>query len=138
MLNEDGIKAKDIYGIALAGFFVVMLIVGTIWGIAALIQEYNVWSASKDGQAQLAQADWNRQIAVREADAKMQAASELAQADVIRAQGVAKANQIIGQSLNNNESYLTWLFINNLTETKNQVIYVPTEGSLPILEAGKR
>ena len=61
-----------------------------------------------------------------------------AQGEVIRADGVAKANKIIGQSLKNNEDYLRYLWIHSMGDTKNQVIYVPTETGLPILEAGKR
>lgn len=49
-----------------------------------------------------------------------------------------KANEIIGDSLKDNEAYLRWLWIEELSTTQNQVIYVPTESGLPILEAGKR
>lgn len=59
----------------------------------------------------------------------------LAQAEVERAKGVAKANKIIGDSLKDNEAYLRYLFVNNLADTKDQVIYIPTEAGLPILEA---
>ena len=48
------------------------------------------------------------------------------------------ANKIIGDSLQNNEAYLRYLFVNNLADTKDQVIYVPTAAQLPILEADKR
>lgn len=70
--------------------------------------------------------------------AKMDAATLLAGAEVERAKGVAKANQIIGDSLKNNEDYLRYLFVNNLEHTSNQVIYVPTEANLPILEATRK
>ncbi|MDX1941448.1 MAG: hypothetical protein SFU99_12900 [Saprospiraceae bacterium] len=101
----------------------------------AVYSKYNVWSSGLAGEAELKQADWNRQIAVREAQAKEQAAVSLAQAEVERAKGVAQANKIIGDSLRNNEDYLRYLWINNLENEKNQVIYVPTEANLPILEA---
>ncbi len=51
--------------------------------------------------------------------------------------GVARANEIIGKSLEGNEAYLRYLWINGLEQNPNAVIYVPTEGSLPILEAGR-
>jgi hypothetical protein len=51
---------------------------------------------------------------------------------------VAKANQIIGQSLKDNEAYLRYLWIDKVDSTKGQIIYVPTEAGLPILEAGRR
>ncbi len=59
----------------------------------------------------------------------------LAQAEIERAKGVAEANRIIGDSLKNNDSYLRYLWIDNIHNTSNQIIYIPTEASLPILEA---
>lgn len=99
---------------------------------------YNVWQQDLAGKAALARATQDRQIAVLEALAKKEAASNLADAEIERAKGVAKANQIIGDSLRNNEEYLRYLWIDGLQQNKSQVIYVPTEANLPILEAGKR
>jgi len=87
----------------------------------------------------LARAEGNRKIVIQEALAKKEAANYLSDAEILRAKGVAEANKIIGESLKNNESYLRYLWINNLDHsTEKQVIYVPTETNLPILEAGKR
>ena len=74
-----------------------------------------------------------------DSEAKKQSAQSFADAEVIRAQGVAKANAIIGQSLKDNEAYLRYLWISKLSdaEGKGQVIYVPTEAGLPILEANR-
>lgn len=99
---------------------------------------YNVWQQNLAGKASLARATQDRQIAVQEALAKKESASMLAEAEVERAKGVAKANQIIGDSLRNNEEYLRYLWIDGLQQNKSQIIYVPTEANLPILEAGKR
>jgi len=98
---------------------------------------YQVWHAQKAGEAELAQADQNRQIAVAQARAKAESAHFEADAEVTRATGVAKANEIIGKSLQGNEAYLRYLWINGLEQNKNAVIYVPTETNLPILEAGR-
>lgn len=100
--------------------------------------QYNVYEQRLQGEAELERANYSKQVAVQEANAKMASASLLAQAEVERAKGVAKANQIIGDSLHNNEDYLRYLFVNNLEHTQNQVIYVPTEANLPILEATRR
>jgi len=101
---------------------------------------YNVYSARMSGEAELAQATQNRQIAVQEAQAKAEAAVQLAQAEVNRAKGVAQANQIIADSLKGNEAYLRYLWITEVAGNNKgaSVIYVPTEANLPILEAGKR
>jgi predicted aminopeptidase len=99
---------------------------------------YNVYSSKKQGEALLAHAQASKEVAVAEAKAKMESATLLAQADTIRAHGVARSNEIIGNSLRNNEAYLHWLWIDNIEKNPNAVIYVPTEANLPILEAGSR
>lgn len=103
-----------------------------MWGCP----HYNVYQQQKEGEALLAHAQSSREVAVAEAKAKMESASLLAQADVMRAEGAAKANKIIGDSLKDNEAYLRYLWIQNLENSKeHQVIYIPTEAGLPILEA---
>lgn len=95
-----------------------------------------VWQNSKTGEGELARAEFNRQIETCEANAKKESSKALADAEVIRAEGVAKANKIIGDSLANNEGYLRYLYITNLAESSNKtIVYIPTEGSLPILES---
>jgi predicted aminopeptidase len=109
-----------------------ILLAGGLYGCP----QYNVYQQRLQGEAELARADYNRQVAVREAQAKKDAASLLADAEVARAKGVAQANQIIGESLKNNEAYLKYLWITDVTGNKAPtVIYVPTEANLPILEA---
>ena len=117
------------------------VIAAVILFIAALIYgypQYKVWQQRLAGQAELARAEQNRKIAIQEAEAKKESARALAEAEVIRAEGVAKANSIIGESLRGNESYLRYLWIQTLNDNPQNVIYVPTEAGLPILEAGKR
>ena len=96
---------------------------------------YNVWSQSLQGKAELQKAEYTRQVAVLEAQAKKDSAQQLADAEVIRASGVAKANQIIGDSLKDNREYLQYLYITGLEEGSNKgnvTIYVPTEGGMPV------
>jgi predicted aminopeptidase len=99
---------------------------------------YNVYQQKMEGEAILAHAQSSREVAVAEAKAKMESAALLAQADTIRAHGVARSNAIIGESLKNNDAYLYWLWIDNIENNPNAVIYIPTEANMPILEAGKR
>lgn len=124
------------------GSLIVILVVVLILAIASYFVFFspmiNVWQQGLQGEAELKRAEWNRQIVIKEAEAKKQAAKMLAEAEVERARGVAEANKIIGHSLEGNESYLRYLWIHNLEQGQNQVIYVPTEAGLPILEAGKR
>ena len=58
-----------------------------------------------------------------------------AEIEIARAQGVAKSNEIIAASIN--ENYLRYQWIEGLKKNQNTVIYVPTESNLPILEAGR-
>lgn len=100
--------------------------------------QYAVYNQRLEGEAVLARAEYTRRVAVLEAQAKLDSAAKLAEAEIARAKGVAQANQIIGQSLQNNEAYLRYLWIDRLDSTRGQIIYVPTEAGLPILEAGRR
>ena len=129
---------KDLISAILAVLIAPILILAVVFGGMAIYAKYNLWSSALEGEAELRKADWNRQISVREAQAKKDAAVLLAQAEVERAKGVAQANRIIGESLKGNEEYLHYLWIDSLEHTKDRVIYVPTETNLPILEAGKR
>lgn len=101
--------------------------------------QYNVYRQRLDGQAQLAHAQASKEVAVAEAKAKMESSTLLAQAEVERAKGVAQANQIIGQSLKDNDSYLRYLWITEVAgkDIDKTVVYIPTENNLPILEAGR-
>ena len=119
--------------------FVVLLVIGIILGFMFGIPVYKVWSSSKAGEAELAQAEYNRQIIVRTAQAKKDSSQLEADAEVIRAGGVAKANEIVANGLGGPEGYLRYLYIHMLSEQQDkQIIYIPTEAGLPILEAGKR
>ncbi len=123
--------------VALAGIFSTVLVIGIIWGACALGREYDVWAQGKLGEAELAHAESNRQIKTLEAKALMESSRHLADAEVIRARGVAEANKIIGDSLQGNEGYLRYLWITGLECKNKEVIYIPTEANLPILEAGR-
>lgn len=112
---------------------IVLLFVLIIWGW----QTFRVYSAGQAGKAELAQAEYNRQIKVREAQALKDAALLQAEAEIERAKGIAEANRIIAGSLQGNESYLRYLWIDKLSDNPN-VIYVPTEAGLPILEASRK
>lgn len=114
---------------------VLFLLIGGVGGCMRYYPTYKVYQQKLEGEAELAKANYSKQVGVQEAIARRDSAKMLAQAEVERAKGVAQANKIIGDSLHNNEDYLRYLFVMNLENTKDQVIYVPTEANLPILEA---
>lgn len=115
----------------------IVLLIALTFGGCWAVPQYNVYSQRLDGEAELAKANYSKQVAVQEANAKKDSAVLLAEAEVLRAEGVAKANKIIGDSLKDNEAYLRYLWISEMTQTKDQIIYVPTEANLPILEANR-
>lgn len=112
---------------------VVLFICGMMFGMPT----YRVWEQNKEGEAELARAEQNRQIAIQEAKAKEESAKSLANAEVIRARGVAEANKIIGDSLTNNDAYIHYLWIEALRESNSDVIYIPTEAGIPITESAR-
>lgn len=104
------------------GLAVVLLLSTTVTGYMAIMPEYRLYKASVE-----------KRILVEQAKAEADASVEEARAEVERARGTAEANKIVADSIT--EPYLRYLYINNLKNTKNQVIYLPTEAGLPILEA---
>ena len=123
-----------IIGVGVVGFIIVLIL-----GAMFAYPQYHVYSQRLEGQAQLAHAQASKEVAVAEAKAKMESAELLAQAEVARAKGVAQANQIIGESLKDNDSYLRYLWITEVAgkDIDKTVVYIPTEANLPLLEAGR-
>ena len=111
--------------------------VGIVLLLALLLgwPQYRVYQQRLAGEARLAEAQSSRQVAILEARAKKESAISLAEAEVIRAEGAAKANRILQDSLGGPEGYLRYLQIQALEETKASLIYVPTEAGLPVTEA---
>lgn len=127
----DGLKG---FLIALGALLLLGLIALGMWGCPA----YSVYSSEKAGQANYAKAEKDRQIKVLEAQAELDASKLKAQAEVERARGVAGANAIIADGLKGNEMYLRYLWIDKVAgSTNREIVYVPTEAALPILEAGR-
>ena len=101
-----------------------------------VVPKWGVYKNRLGGQAELAQAEYNRRIAVVTAEAERDAAHAKKQAAITRAEGIAEANRIIGESIT--PQYIQWLWVEGLHEGNNEVIYVPTEANLPILEAMRK
>ena len=130
MDNEDADSTDIVIGvICIAVVFLLIAAILVGWPL------YNVWSKEKKGQAALKESEWSKQIAIEEAKAKKESAGLLAEAEIERAKGVAEANKIIGESLKNNDAYLRYLWIQGLQDGSSEIIYIPTEANLPILEA---
>lgn len=136
-MSRDSEGLAGLVALCIVGLVVLLLVGGAVGGGCYYGPQYQVYQQRLSGQAKLAEAESSRQIATQEAHAKMDSAAMLAKAEIERAKGVAEANRIIGDSLAGNEAYLRYLWIHNLEAGGHDVIYVPTEGQLPILEAGR-
>jgi hypothetical protein len=136
-MNIEEISISRIASFVCSIFAFALLLMIFCFGWSAIYHNYTVWSEGKNGEAELARAESNRKIKTLEARALMDSSKHLADAEVIRAKGVAEANKIIGDSLKGNEGYLRYLWIQGLQTNQMQVVYVPTEAGLPILEAGR-
>jgi len=115
--------------VAAIGLACVVIIAGLAFGLP----QYLVWTKTLNGKAQLQEAEYTRQVAVLEAQAKKDSAQQLAEAEIIRAQGVAKANSIIGESLKDNPAYLQYLWITEGEKDSNRTVYmIPSNGGAPV------
>lgn len=114
-------------------FMGVLCVVGVVAGLMWGIPTYSVWSREMSGRAQLAEAEWNRQIQIREAEANLESEKLNAQSEVERAKGAAQAIEIEAGTLT--PEYIQYLWVRQLSLAQSQLIYVPTEAGLPVLEA---
>lgn len=126
-------------------------IIALLWALALTVfivlfggayyvwKNVQVWAAEQNGRAILAEAEFSRQARVEEARARANAAELEGQAELTRAEFAARANAALAEGLGGPEAYLRYLYIRMLEEQGNsgQVIYIPTEAGMPILEAGR-
>ena len=112
------------------------LIIGGVGSCMYIRPKYNVWSQEMAGKAEFAKAEQNRKIKIEEARANLEAEKLNAQAEIERAKGAAKAIEIENGSIT--PTYIQYLWVRQQADLGDKtVIYIPTEGNLPILEAGR-
>lgn len=121
------------------GSVIAIVVIGVLVLIG--LPTYNVYSKQMQGKAAYEQAVQDRRIRVLEAQAALDSAQLTAQAEVARARGTNEANRIMAESLGGPDNYLRWSYIHMLEETAGkpgrEIIYIPTEASMPILEASR-
>ena len=105
-----------------------------LWGCP----QYGVWRAEMNGKAELSNAEYAKQVMVQEANANLEAERLNAEAEVVRAQGAADARNVEGLGMTS-EEYIQYLWVKKLSLAESSVIYLPSEGGLPVLtlDAGK-
>ena len=110
------------------GVIVALVVIG---GLMFGVPWYRVWNAGMSGKAALMQAEQEKQIAVETAKAEVEAAK-------LRAEAIA----LVGKASQQYPEYRQQEFIGAFGEAiksgqVEQIIYVPTEANIPIVEAGR-
>ena len=119
---------SETMGMAIMVMIGIILLIGSMFAIPA----WNVWRSGLSGEADLKKATQTRQIQIEQARGEKEAA-------VLRAEAI----KIVGQATKDFPEYRQQEFIGGFAEALkegkiNQVIYVPTEAMIPIMEAGKK
>ena len=70
---------ENFIGTSFVSLIIIILLCGLLYGCP----QYDVYASRLSGQAQLAEAESNRKIAIEEAEAKKQSAQALSEAEVI-------------------------------------------------------
>mgnify|MGYP003959257965 CR=1 FL=1 len=140
---------KELKSVIITLSIILAFIIGIVSVSMYVFPKYRIYKQDLRGQAELREKEWTKKVLVEEAKAERDSASLYAEASIVkatgwanaeveRAKGVAEANEIIGESLKENEEYLKYLWVKGLQDGSSEVIYIPTEANMPILEAGKR
>jgi hypothetical protein len=117
-----------------------------VWSIVTLLllavtglvgcPTYRVYQQQMRGKAAFAEAEQNRRIKVEEARANLEAEKLNALAEIERAKGAAEAIKIENGALT--PTYIQYLWVRQQSDLNDKtVIYIPTNGTIPVLEAGR-
>ncbi|AMV34558.1 hypothetical protein VN12_20710 [Pirellula sp. SH-Sr6A] len=92
---------------------------------------YAVWRSGQSGKATLMRAEQEKQIQIEQAKAELESAK-------LRAEAIA----IVGEASKKYPEYRTQEFIGAFADAVKsgqveQIIYVPTEANIPIVESGR-
>lgn len=132
MANQSSNVKDTAIAMSVIGVFILALIAAFMFGYP----KYKVWQQEMAGKAEFAKAEQNRKIKIEEARANLEAEKLNAQAEIERAKGAAKAIEIENGSIT--PTYIQYLWVRQQADLGDKtVIYIPTEGNLPILEAGR-
>ena len=111
---------------------IVLIVLAVVITPFVALPVWNVWRQGLSGEAELRRAEQTKKIMI-----------ETARAEKEMAQLRADAINILGEAAKKYPEYRQQEFIQAFGEALkegeiSQIIYVPTEGNIPILEAGKR
>jgi len=117
-------------------FGAIFLFLAVLVSMFVFLPKYNVWRSELKGKAEFVRAEQNRQIKIEEAKANLESEKLNAKAEVERAKGAAEAIKIENGQLTT--TYIQYLWVRQQSNNQIQkIVYIPTEASMPILEAKK-
>jgi len=117
---------------SLYGVGVIIITASMMFGFGYLSKQYNVWAMEMSGKAKLAEATQSRQIQIEQAKGEKEAS-----------QYTAEAIGIVGKAAKAYPEYRQQMYIQAFGEALTggkiqQIIYIPTEAGMPILEASRK
>ncbi len=106
-----------------------LVVIMALFALNASYRYYSVWSMEMAGKAKLAEASQSRQIQVEQAKGELEASKS-----------IAEAIAIVGKATKQYPEYRKQMYIQAFAEaltngTISQIVYIPTEAGIPILEA---
>lgn len=118
------------------------IIAGAVVGIFLLITlnsiispRLNLYKANTEKQAVIAEQKAQSEAAEFAARSAVTQAEAKAEAMIIEARALAESQAIIAETLT--PEYVQYLYVKAIEDNPNQVIYIPTEAGMPILESGR-
>lgn len=121
-------KNQYVYELVIGAVVVIVIIGLLFFGLPI----WNVWKSGLSGEADLNRAEQTKKIMIETARAEKESAK-------LRAEAI----EIMGTAAKNFPEYRQQEFIQAFGEalregTISQIIYIPTEANIPVLEAGNR
>lgn len=115
----------------------VKIVTGAVVGIFLLITLNSIIShkANTEKQAVIAEQKAQSEAAEFAARSAVTQAEAKAEAMIIEARALAESQAIIAETLT--PEYVQYLYVKAIENNPNQVIYIPTEAGMPILESGR-
>lgn len=120
-----------------------LFLAGVFFGVGWAYQNYRLWAVEYSGQREVAEQNYRGQAIKARADNERLVRVTQAEAELAAAQATAQAIELVGVAAQKYPEYRQQEFILGFAEALragkiDQVIYVPTEANIPIMEAGKR
>lgn len=114
---------------AIVGIFLLIMINGVV------SPRLNLYKANTEKQAVIAEQKAQSEAAEFAARSAVTQAEAKAEAMIIEANALAESQAIIAETLT--PEYVRYLYVKAIENNTNQVIYIPTEAGMPILESGR-